>query len=1323
MKTISFRILSFVLGCTFFSLTEAATLAEWSLTMDGTPSNVATHVSAGDFTGGSGISSVNFGPSGAYAHSWSTGGYESNDYFQITIAPEIQNELNITDIRFRERRSLTGPRDYQVQWSTDSGFTAPTTLSTVHVPDDDAERDGSISGLGIDVAEGETLYVRFFGYAAEGGAGTWRIGDSSLRIEGTITETVPPTVTEVTAVPTPTNDTTPNYTFHTTEAGTISYGGDCSSSTTTASVGNNTITFDPLGVGIHSNCTITITDAAHNSSNALPVSSFEIDTTPPVVSEETAVLLFTTDSTPDYTFSTTEAGTISYGGNCLSAATTASVGNNTITFNALVDGTHANCVIQVTDTAGNVSNLEPVSSFTVDTTAPNFSGISVASTNADPTLAKPGDVLNFSLNLTTADTSGGGVITFSIGSTSGLTVSIPTTDTPSTSHRGTYTVLPGQNGEISITGITFTDNVAHPITGFTAPVIPAPTVTIDTQAPSLDSASISTSGNPGWAKEGQTVSFTMNFDENVTATINGASTAMNASLLTQEVDIVGGTMDTIVFTVQNGDNGTITPTVDFTISDGAGNETIINTLGTITGGPIIADTIDPTLNPVTIASSNPDPTRAKTNDTVAVSFTADETIQNVSGTMFGESSVLANTSGNNWESALMTDGNEPEGNVAFTLDFSDLAGNSGTTVQATTNGSAVEFDRTDPAVSSVTIQSNNTFLDDLPTYYAKSGETITVTFTAVEPIQTPTGTLLGKAPIFANPAGNIWTATVTGAGGDDEGTVPFSLDITDLAGNNDLTLTTTTDGTSVLYDRTAPDLPTVITDQLGATTTNFKHRANARFRWNGHTDLDETNTFVGSGIFSFDVEFVNAGNGTNQTKTVLAPKKIFKPNLPLPHDDPYVFRVTNVTDKAGNTSGPDIEYQQKYTIGLVGQIVDQSGNPISGAIVQVASRYNDTCDTGKELCSDTTDSNGNYSIVLQKDRDYNVTIYQFGYYLAKKEIRINQVDTTLNVPLTLITSPRQTQTFDQTITLYTKNTFINNSGEKEATKIFVKSLSGELTVDHTVSGQITITSLSRITSITSNNPRLSIIDNGDNTFTIQGISNVSSSSNITFLPGGVSNFGLVDHFDSGDSRLGVRLIDGTGKAGSRQSGQRREEGVRSGKFWAPEQSKAFAQKSNEGTKGTVSSYINRNGYVIFAGYNPGKLGLDRYKKRFQNQIAYRGPRRMNQSLRIQDSKRNPANLKQAFTETKQKFQKKIASDSPKITYAGFKRPKPKHAIQSVLAAKTYYKSRVNKFERKSPKPLKQMKSRIRGKNMTVVKMRIGGKSLSLDQYASGSRRH
>ena len=159
-----------------------------------------------------------------------------------------------------------------------------------------------------------------------------------------------PALKEITAVPTPSKDNESSYTFYSTLSGSITYGGGCTSSTSVASAGNNPITFNALADGNY-NCTITVTNNS-NTSSALSVSSFTIDTTPPSLSEVTAVTNPTGDTTPDYVFSSNEAGTIAVGGNCNSSKTNADNGSNTITFgttSALSGGTYSNCTITVTD--------------------------------------------------------------------------------------------------------------------------------------------------------------------------------------------------------------------------------------------------------------------------------------------------------------------------------------------------------------------------------------------------------------------------------------------------------------------------------------------------------------------------------------------------------------------------------------------------------------------------------------------------------------------------------------------------------------------------------------------------------------------------------------------------------------------------------------------------------------------------------------------------------------------------------------------------------------------------------------------------------------
>src|SRR5690606_10864151 len=80
------------------------------------------------------------------------------------------------------------------------------------------------------------------------------------------------------------------------------------------------------------------------------VGKLNVDATAPGLAFVTNVSATTTDRTPNYTFSSTEAGTISYGGSCASATIAAVVGVNTITLGLptagtanLALGTHADC--------------------------------------------------------------------------------------------------------------------------------------------------------------------------------------------------------------------------------------------------------------------------------------------------------------------------------------------------------------------------------------------------------------------------------------------------------------------------------------------------------------------------------------------------------------------------------------------------------------------------------------------------------------------------------------------------------------------------------------------------------------------------------------------------------------------------------------------------------------------------------------------------------------------------------------------------------------------------------------------------------------------
>lgn len=99
-----------------------------------------------------------------------------------------------------------------------------------------------------------------------------------------------PGLAELTAVSSPTNDTTPDVVITSDQDGTVSMGGSCgTSSETNITAGTITLTLTQpdnataLAEGTYNDCTVTITDTNSNPSEPLALSSFIIDTTAPAV--------------------------------------------------------------------------------------------------------------------------------------------------------------------------------------------------------------------------------------------------------------------------------------------------------------------------------------------------------------------------------------------------------------------------------------------------------------------------------------------------------------------------------------------------------------------------------------------------------------------------------------------------------------------------------------------------------------------------------------------------------------------------------------------------------------------------------------------------------------------------------------------------------------------------------------------------------------------------------------------------------------------------------------------------------------------------------
>ncbi len=112
-----------------------------------------------------------------------------------------------------------------------------------------------------------------------------KLSDVAFRIcSGAVCDLTPPDTTapvlaEVAAIATST-DTTPTYSFTSTEAGALAFSGSCSAATSSVGAGTTALTFAELAVGAYSNCVLSVTDAASNT-GTLAVTPFTIEAVPP----------------------------------------------------------------------------------------------------------------------------------------------------------------------------------------------------------------------------------------------------------------------------------------------------------------------------------------------------------------------------------------------------------------------------------------------------------------------------------------------------------------------------------------------------------------------------------------------------------------------------------------------------------------------------------------------------------------------------------------------------------------------------------------------------------------------------------------------------------------------------------------------------------------------------------------------------------------------------------------------------------------------------------------------------------------------------------
>lgn len=186
----------------------------------------------------------------------------------------------------------------------------------------------------------------------------------------------------------------------------------------------------------------------------------------------------------------------------------------------------------------------------------------------------------------------------------------------------------------------------------------------------------------------------------------------------------------------------------------------------------VRDLTAPTATSVSIASNNTNPTLAKEGDVITVSFTTSEPVNPPTATIAGKTAVVTNTGGNNYTATYTLTATETQGVAAIALNFSDIVGNAGSQVTATTNASSVTIDIANPIVSSLVANTNS------PLSAAISFATNEV---ATSTIQYGLTNTYGTTTTIAGALTQNHAITLTGLTQCD--VYHYSLTVTDAAGN------------------------------------------------------------------------------------------------------------------------------------------------------------------------------------------------------------------------------------------------------------------------------------------------------------------------------------------------------------------------------------------------------------------------------------------------------------------------------------------------------------------------------------------------------------
>ena len=479
--------------------------------------------------------------------------------------------------------------------------------------------------------------------------------------------------------------------------------------------------------------------------------------------------LATLDDTLNITITANEdlsSANITILGATYTMSTSGMVANASVTVNSSHADGQVEFSITALDLAGNSltvtqTNLNSLD-LTIDKNAPSVTNLTLYSNNLNSSLAKSGDLINITLEVSeqiynaTLQIFGTETSMTESNNTAYTTISV-LQNSPNGLAAFNITAYDGAGNEFNITQNDASANVI-----------------IDTANPTLSNLTIYSDNahNTSLATLDDTLNITITTNEDLSSaniTILGATYTMSTSGMVANASV------TVNSSHADGQ-------VEFSITalDLAGNSLTVNQTN-LNSLDLTIDKNVPSVTNLTLYSNNLNSSLARSGDLINITLEVSEQIYNATLQILG--TEIDMTESNNTAYANITVlQNSPNGLAAFNITAYDGAGNQFNITQNDASANVI-IDTANPTLSNLTIYSNNIHNTSLATL----GDTLNITITANENLSSAEIMLLNSTYAM-NITGQIANASVIVNASHADGKVEFNITAFDLAGNS-LTVT------------------------------------------------------------------------------------------------------------------------------------------------------------------------------------------------------------------------------------------------------------------------------------------------------------------------------------------------------------------------------------------------------------------------------------------------------------------------------------------------------------------------------------------------------